>query len=204
LLQPKLLFPGRAQRGPTMIQPWKKLSSKPIGNFGIFTIRSDRKVSPRTGKEHNFFVIDSVNWVNVIALTADGQIILVEQFRHGSNAVELEIPGGMMDSGDATPEATGARELQEETGYEGEGGVVIGRVYPNPAIMANVCFTVLIRNCRCIHPVEFDHGEDISTRLVPVSKMTSLLRTGTIRHALVVAALCHFELYQRGAAEPGR
>ncbi|HZL42131.1 MAG TPA: NUDIX hydrolase [Verrucomicrobiae bacterium] len=187
-----------------MIQPWKKLGSKPIGNFGIFTIRSDRKVSPRTGKEHNFFVIDSVNWVNVIALTPDGQIILVEQYRHGSNTVELEIPGGMMDSRDATPEATGARELREETGYEGDMGIVIGQVYPNPAIMANVCFTVLIQNCRCIHPVEFDHGEDIMTRLVPVSKVTSLLRTGTIRHALVVAALYHFELHQRGAAEPGK
>jgi 8-oxo-dGTP pyrophosphatase MutT (NUDIX family) len=101
-----------------MIKPWEKISSKPLGDFRIFSLRSDRKISPRTGKEHDVFVIDSVNWVNVIAVTPDRQLVLVEQYRHGSNTVELEIPGGLMDKADASPEATGRRELREETGYE--------------------------------------------------------------------------------------
>src|SRR3954465_6394858 len=143
-----------------MIQPWKKISSKLLGNFRIFTLRSDIKISPRTGKEHDFFILDSVNWVNVIAVTPDQQLVMVEQYRHGSDTVELEIPGGMMDAGDASPELTAARELREETGYEGENPRVIGRILPNPAIMSNVCFTILIENCRCVHPVQFDHGED--------------------------------------------
>ena len=96
-----------------MIQPWKKVNSKALGDFRIFTIRSDIKKSPRTGEEHDFFVIDAVNWVNVIAITADQQIVLVEQYRHGSDTIELEIPGGMMDSDDASPEATAVRELRE-------------------------------------------------------------------------------------------
>ena len=68
---------------------------------------------------------------------------MVEQYRHGSNTVELEIPGGMMDPGDASPVETAVRELREETGYEGENARVFGRILPNPAIMSNVCYTVL-------------------------------------------------------------
>ncbi len=177
-----------------MIKPWLKISSKPIGDFRIFTIRSDLKVSPRTGQEHDFFVIDSVNWVNVIALTAEDQLIMVEQYRHGSNTIELEIPGGMMDGSDASPVDCGQRELREETGYEGEGAQIIGQVYPNPAIMSNICFTVLVRNCRLRHPTVFDQGEDLLTRLVPVAGLSDLVIDGRIRHSLVAVALYHFQL----------
>jgi len=181
-----------------MIKPWQKLSSQPIGNFRIFTLRSDKKISPRTQQEHDFYVIDSVNWVNVIALTSDEQLVMVEQYRHGSETVELEIPGGMMDSTDASPEATAQRELREETGYDGVNPQLIGRIYPNPAIMSNTCFTVMVESCHCIHAVSFDHGEDLITRLVPVREIPGLIATGQIRHSLVVVALYHFELWRRG------
>jgi ADP-ribose diphosphatase len=181
-----------------MLRPWKKISSRPMGDFRIFTIRSDLKISPRTGREHDFFVLDSVNWVNVIARTPDQQLVMVEQYRHGSNTVELEIPGGLMDANEVSPEATGQRELREETGYEGENAQIIGRVFPNAAIMSNTCFTVMVENCRCVHPVEFDHGEDLVTRLVPIADVPRLVAAGEIRHSLVVAALYHFELWQRG------
>ena len=174
------------------------MDSRTIGDFRIFTIRSDRKRSPRTRQEHEFFVIDSVNWVNVVALTPDRQLVMVEQYRHGSDTIELEIPGGMMDRADLTPEMTGQRELREETGYEGDHSRIIGRILPNPAIMSNTCFTVMIENCRCVHPVEFDHSEDLITRLVPVSELPRLVSSGKIRHSLVVVALYHFELRQQG------
>ena len=87
-----------------MIKPWQRISSRPAGDFRIFQIRTDRLVSPRTGKEHDFYVIDSVNWVNVIALTPDDHLVMIEQYRHGSGTVELEIPGGMIDAGDNSPE----------------------------------------------------------------------------------------------------
>ena len=180
-----------------MIQPWQTLGSEPRGDFRIFTIRSDRKLSPRTQQEHDFFVIDCVNWVNVIGVTAEQQLVMVEQYRHGSNTVELEIPGGMMDAEDASPELTGTREMREETGYEGENARIIGQVFPNPAIMSNICFTVLVENCRCVHPVEFDHGEDLLTRLVPLEEVPALVANGTIRHSLVVAGLYHFHLKHR-------
>lgn len=181
-----------------MIKPWEKISSEPVGDFRIFTIRSDRKISPRTQEQHDFFVIDCVNWVNVIGVTPEQELVMVEQYRHGSNTVELEIPGGMMDPEDASPEATGARELREETGYEGQSVRLIGQIFPNPAIMSNVCFTVLVENCRCLHPVAFDHGEDLLTRLVPIGEIPRLVAEGRIQHSLVVVALYHFDLWQRG------
>src|SRR4051812_22117227 len=181
-----------------MIKPWEKVGSRPLGDFRIFSLREDRKISPRTQEEHGFYVIDSVNWVNVIAVTPDRQLVMVEQYRHGSNTVELEIPGGMMDAHDTAPELTGQRELREETGYAGDPARIIGDTLPNPAIMSNVCFTVLIENCRCVHPVEFDHAEDILTKLVPVGEIPQLIAAGKIRHSLVTVALYHFELWQRG------
>src|SRR2546430_7533540 len=95
-----------------MLKQWEKIDSQPRGDFRIFTIRSDRKISPRTRQEHEFYVIESVNWVNVIALTADHQLVMVEQYRHGSDTVELEIPGGMMD---ATRSEEHTSELQSQS-----------------------------------------------------------------------------------------
>jgi 8-oxo-dGTP pyrophosphatase MutT (NUDIX family) len=185
------------------IKPWKLTGSKPVGDFRIFTIRSDRKISPRTRRQHDFFVIDCVNWVNVVAVTPDEHLVMIEQYRHGSNTVELEIPGGMIDSVDVSPVAAGLRELREETGYEGEKPRLIGEVFPNPAIMSNTCYTVLIENCRCVHPVEFDHGEDLLTRLIPVKEIPELVASGKIRHSLVVVALYRFELSRRGLKTHG-
>ena len=180
-----------------MIKPWQKISSKPAGDFRIFTIRSDQKISPRTQKPHEFFVLDCVNWVNVIAITPDKHLVMVEQYRHGSDTVELEIPGGMMDAGDTSPAATGLRELREETGYEGENPQLIGEIFPNPAIMSNVvlCHGRKLPLYRRIRP-----GEDLLTRLVPITDIPKMVATGKIRHSLVVVALYYFELWQRKTA----
>jgi 8-oxo-dGTP pyrophosphatase MutT (NUDIX family) len=181
-----------------MILPWKKIRSTPIGDFRIFKLRSDVKLSPRTGKEHDFYVLDSVDWVNVIALTPDQKLVMIEQFRHGSNTVELEIPGGMMDPGETDPVAAAVRELREETGYEGENARILGRIWSNPAILSNKTFTVLVENCRLKHEVEWDHGEDLATRLVPAAEIPKLVADEKIGHSLVVDALYHFDLWQRG------
>jgi ADP-ribose diphosphatase len=181
-----------------MVQPWKKIRSTPIGDYRIFQLRSDVSISPRTGQEHDFFVLDSVNWVNVMAVTPDQRIVMVEQFRHGSNTIELEIPGGMMDPGETDPVATAVRELREETGYAGENARLLGKIWSNPAIMSNVTYTVLIENCRLQHKVDWDHAEDLVTRLVPVAELPKLVADEQIGHSLVVVALYYFDLWQRG------
>jgi 8-oxo-dGTP pyrophosphatase MutT (NUDIX family) len=181
-----------------MLKPWVKLRSTPVGDFHVFKVRRDTSVNPRTGKEHDFYVADSVHWVNVVALTPDRQIVMVEQFRHGSQTVELEIPGGMMDAHETDPVLAGTRELREETGYAGEAARLLGRVHANPAIFSNLCYTVIVENCQRQHDVEFDQGEDLITRLVPVADLPRMVATEQIKHPLVVAALYHFELWQRG------
>lgn len=175
-----------------MIRPWPTIDSKELGDFRIFGLTEVRKRSPRTDLEHDFIVMNCPNWVNVVAVTEDGRMILVEQYRHGSNTVELEIPGGVMDATDTSPVEAGLRELREETGYEGEDARLIGEVFSNPAIMNNRTFTVLVRNCRKVHETEFDHGEDLATRLIPIDEVHRLAAAGEIRHSLVVAALYHF------------
>src|SRR6185369_2370835 len=177
-----------------MIEPWKQIGSKPVGDFRIFKIRSDEKISPRTGKHCDFYVLESVDWVNVVAVTPNDELVMVEQYRHGSGTVELEIPGGMMDPHETDPVATAVRELREETGYEGGKARLLGKIHSNPAILSNTTFTVLIENCRLQHGVEFDSGEDLITRLVPVAEIPQLVADGKIGHSLVVVALYHFDL----------
>ena len=181
-----------------MIKPWKKIRSTVVGDFRIFKLRSDVSLSPRTGEEHDFFILESVNWVNVLALTPDRQLVMIEQFRPGSNTVELEIPGGMMDAGETDPVTTAIRELREETGYAGENARLLGKIWSNPAILTNHTFTVLIENCRLQHNVDWDHSEDLVTRLVPVTELPKLVADEKIGHSLVVVALYHFDLWQRG------
>jgi 8-oxo-dGTP pyrophosphatase MutT (NUDIX family) len=182
-----------------MIQPWKKISTEPLGDFRIFTIRADKKISPRTGQPHDFFILDCPNWVNVIAITPRQELVMVEQFRHGTNTVELEIPGGMIDPHEHDPLAAGLRELREETGYEGERAQLLGKVHANPAIMSNACFTVVVENCELKHALKFDSGEDIITRLVPLAEIPRLVAKEKILHPLVVVALYRYELWQRTA-----
>jgi 8-oxo-dGTP pyrophosphatase MutT (NUDIX family) len=181
-----------------MIQPWLRTASHPVGDFRIFRLRSDTKVSPRTGEAHEFVVLECVDWVNVIAITPDQQLVMLEQFRHGTNTVELEVPGGVMDPHDRSPVETAVRELREETGYEGENARPLGQVLANPAILTNTCHTVIVENCAPHHATDWDSGEDLVTRLVPIDSVAELVASGKIRHSLVVVALYHFDLWRRG------
>lgn len=102
------------------VQPWPTKTTRPLARYQIFSIRTDSKTSPRTGGDRNFYVIECSDWVNVIALTADQQLVMIQQYHHGTESVELEIPGGAMDPEDDSPVETAIRELREETGYEGK------------------------------------------------------------------------------------
>ena len=115
---------------------------------------------PEPSAPKRFSLIESVNWVNVIALTTDDRVVLVRQYRAGSNSVCLEIPGGMID-GDEEPIAAGARELSEETGYTGGTLELIGDMSPNPAIQTNRLYTVLARGVVLTHALDLDDGEHI-------------------------------------------
>jgi ADP-ribose pyrophosphatase len=143
--------------------------------------------SPRTGVARRIAVIDTFEWVNVVALTPERDVILVKQYRHGAAKVTLEIPGGIIDPGE-DPAHAAARELREETGYSGGAPRFIGRVDPNPAILSNGCKTYLIEDCRKTDEIELDPGEDIEVTKIPLEEIPRAISDGRITHALVVCA----------------
>jgi len=167
---------------------WKKLGSEAIGDFRIFKLLRERFVSPRTGAEVQAVIADSGDWVNVVALTHDDRIVLIRQFRFGTEQVTLEIPGGIIDPGEA-PLFAAQRELLEETGYRADSWQELGAVEPNPAFMRNRLHCFVARGCQRVADQAQDPGEAISVELRPFREVDGLVASGEIRHALVIVAL---------------
>ena len=170
-----------------MVKPWPCIRSHSRQSFRVFSIRTDTVASPRTGNEHDFYILESGDWVNVIPLTTDQQVVMINQYRHGAREVTLEIPGGLVDPGD-TPEKAAARELLEETGYQAKKLEQIGVVNPHPALFNNRCYTFLAPDVQKIRDPMPDEAEDIEVLLVPPSRIPELIRKGEIDHAMVITA----------------
>ena len=177
-----------------MIKRWEKIRTEYLGDFRIFRIRADSSRSPRTGNVHRFFVLESPDWVNVIPLTPEGNVVMIRQYRHGTEEVTLEVPGGMVDPGDGDPSVSAARELREETGYEAEEIIRLGSVAPNPAFLNNRCHSYLVRRARRAHAVQLDGAEDITFEEIPLAEIPGLIRDGAITHSLTIAAFYYLEL----------
>jgi ADP-ribose pyrophosphatase len=185
-----------------MIKSWSCIRSQSMQSFRVFSVRADTTLSPRTNAEHDFYVIETADWVNIIPITADDQVVMVRQYRHGSREVTLEIPGGLMDPED-TPEGAAARELLEETGYRAEELKKIGAVNPNPAIFNNRCYTFLALDATKVGDPMPDQTEDIEVALIPLVDIPELIRQGKIDHAIVISAFySYFLQLQKGSAEP--
>lgn len=152
--------------------------------------------SPTSGEEHDFYCIESAEWVNVVPVTTDGQVVMVRQFRHGSQTLTLEIPGGMIDAGE-TPAEAALRELLEETGYTAERAIPAGAVNPNPALFGNRVHTFVAPGVEKVAEIRNEGAEETWVELVPVSEIPRLVRAGEIDHALVLAGLYQWELLRR-------
>ena len=176
---------------------WVSLSDETVFEAPIFTVGRELSRCLRTGVEHYFYYLGCRNWVTVVAVTPDDELVMIRQYRHGSGAMELEIPGGCIDPDDVDPVAAGCRELLEESGFAGENGRVIGKVNPNPALQGNTCYTVLLENCRRTASPRLEDTEELAAFTVPLAELDDLIRQGKISHALILNALHFFDLSRR-------
>jgi len=180
-----------------MVDRWKRLGSRPAGDYRIFTLRQDLYRHPLQESSKEYVVLEAPDWINVVPVTDEGRVVLIRQFRHGIAAPTLEIPGGMIDEDDAGPADAASREMAEETGFEARAILPIGAVHPNPAIQGNLCHTFLATGARRVGEPRPDPGEVIEVEERELSEIPGLISSGEITHALVVAAFFWLEQWLR-------
>jgi len=177
------------------VTTWRRSDAQRIQRCGIFSLDRVSFTPPEGGAARPFYVLDLPDWINVIALTEDGRIPMVRQYRFGIEALTLEIPGGMCDANEAPLDAA-KRELKEETGYESDDWTALGWVHPNPPLQNNRCHTFLARGARKTTEPQLDPNERIEQALVPLDEIAQKMTDGEITHALVIVA---FQLYRRSS-----
>ncbi len=188
---------------PPAIRPWVEVSRERVGTFRIFDVDRGTWRDAEDRPRGDGYVIRCHDWCNVVPVTEDDQVVLVWQYRFGTNAMSLEIPGGAVENGE-DPAAAAARELREETGYVADALEPLLVVDPNPAIQANRCFTFVARGARRTEATAFDAQEELETVLVPAARIGDVLDGGQVRHSLVQGALERFSRRRGGDRERAR
>ena len=175
---------------------WSLLGSRLLSDHRIFEVHADRYRLEPEGRERDFVRLAAPDWVNVIPITADGQVVFVRQYRHGVRQVTLEVPGGMVDPGE-DPAVAALRELREESGYTADAVESLGAVWPNPAIQGNRCHMFVARGAWLAGPPTPDPYERFEVVTRPLADAPRLIREGEIGHALVVTAFALLDAAQR-------
>lgn len=167
---------------------WKVLKDKKVYETPIFSLNEKEVLPDESDDPALFYVINAPEWINILALTAEKEIVLVEQYRHGIHESTLEIPGGMVDE-DENPMEAAKRELLEETGYSSSQWKMMGKTSSNPAIMSNFTHLYLAENCIKTDEISLDGHEDIKVHVLPLKKFLKLIENGVVHHAIVLAAV---------------
>ena len=172
-------------------QKWDFISKEKVLSCNIFDIFSEKFQHPIDGRSGEFFILEQVDWVQVIAIDIDGNLILVRQFRFGSSEISLEIPGGLVD-GDEDYLDAAKRELLEETGYAGDAPILLKTILPNPAFQRNKLHIVLIKNCKKIAEQNLDPNEEISCEKLSIDECKKKIISGEINHGITLVSLLLF------------
>jgi ADP-ribose pyrophosphatase len=163
----------------------------------VFKVQSRIARTDDDAHARPMYVFRCANWVNVVPVTASGEIVLIEQHRFGTDTVTLETPGGAVDPGEKDTTLSALRELQEETGLTSARILALSGFLPNPALQNNRIQFFVAFDCQPLdRPTDhFDPFERIRLRAFPVAEALEMARTGRIQHALAALALLLAEPY---------
>lgn len=167
---------------------WRLLDSKYIVQRPWLTARCDQVLLPDGRKIDEYYVLEYPDWVNVIAITKDGQFVMEKQYRHALGIHSIEIPCGVMEKGE-TPIQAAKRELQEETGYGNGSWSQLMVIAPNPSTMNNLTYCFLAVGVEKISEQSLDATEDLVVDLMSESEVRALLEDNKIYQALMLAPL---------------
>ncbi|MGQ9819633.1 MAG: NUDIX hydrolase [Candidatus Kapaibacteriales bacterium] len=170
------------------ITKWETIGIYKNEDLKIFQANWLKRKNPKTNQINNFVRLDSPDWVNIIPITSDNHVVMIEQYRHGIDDITLEIPGGLIDKSEQPFEA-GMRECIEETGYASDDHpILLGINNPNPAFLNNKCYSYLWINVKKRFEQKLDSNEIINIKLIPLNEIRLLIKSGKINHSLVLNA----------------
>jgi ADP-ribose pyrophosphatase len=167
---------------------WEKVASEAGPELPLFQVRIDVMRHPQSAESFERLVLESVDWVNVVAVTRDGKAVMVEQYRFGIGDLTTEPAAGLVDPGEDSLTAA-KRELLEETGYAGDKWHYLGSVQPNPAFHNNLCHHWLAEDVVAVQPPAPEAGEAIRVHLMTPEDLREAVRAGRLRHTLALSAL---------------
>jgi 8-oxo-dGTP pyrophosphatase MutT (NUDIX family) len=170
------------------IKAWKILDTRYLFKRKGVAVRIDQ-CETNNGYVFEPYVIETGTWVNIIALTKKREVVLIKQYRHGVGEVLLEIPAGIMDEEDESPQQAARRELLEETGYTSNNFVEVGKIYSNPATHNNLTYSFLALDVEKVSQQNLDETEDIEVSIVPLDELVTMAKDGSLPQALHVSAL---------------
>ena len=170
-------------------KPWRVTHTRLLVRDKWIHLRADDCVRADGLEITPYYVLDYPDWVQIVAIDANENLVVVRQYRHGAGRVTLEIPSGCVDDDDADPVAAGARELLEETGYASDRIRHVGTICNNPANQTNEIFVLLAENARRVAEQKLDESEDIAVELIPVEDARTLALSGKFDHSAQIASL---------------
>ena len=167
---------------------WAVLSSEYLIRRPWLTARRDVARLPDGRINNEYYVLEYPDWVNVIAITKDGQVVLERQYRHGLGKTCYELPCGVIEAGE-TPLEAAKRELLEETGYAGGQWQPWMTLSPNPATSSNLAHSFLAIGVEKVSGQHLDATEDIEVSLHSPDYVRELLENNQILQALMAAPM---------------
>lgn len=164
----------------------KTLTTTPLLKGIVFNV--DRiDVQLGDGSQSKRDIVRHIGGVGVLARRADGQFLLVKQYRKAVEALSLEIVAGMREANE-DPQITGERELREETGFRAKSMHYLGRFLPSPGYTDEVDELFFAELGGEPHTQHLDHDERLIVEAFSADEMATLIRENKICDGKSIAA----------------